>query len=241
MTRPSRTAAESPSSRTIQEEFDRKAENYETDRLSGWYKAQGEIVEGILGEPAPRTILDIGCGTGWLLRQMARKAPHSRGIGIDLSSAMVDVARRKAAAEGLDNLTFARVNWESDGATSLVRELAGGAVHLILAVSSFHYFERPEEALSRMRQCLAPGGVLLVVERDKAGSLLTRAWDLAHRHFIGDQVRFYSADEIIDAASRAGFSDAHVVVQVRRYFWKKKIQSSLAVIRAHTSQAKAST
>jgi len=59
------------------------------------------IVELARGaQPHPRRILEIGCGTGRNLVLLARLFPHAHLTGIDLSSAMLGVARRKVAAYG---------------------------------------------------------------------------------------------------------------------------------------------
>ena len=44
--------------------------------------------------PAPRRILDVGCGTGYLLGQLAARAPQAEVLaGIDAASAMIEAAR----------------------------------------------------------------------------------------------------------------------------------------------------
>ena len=43
-------------------------------------------------------ILDLGCGSGWLCRRLARLAPQGRVVGIDLSAEMVRRARALSAA-----------------------------------------------------------------------------------------------------------------------------------------------
>ena len=50
-------------------------------------------------------VLDIGCGKAWLLRQWAERFAIE-GVGVDLNSRFLDVARRKPPARG--TLTFHR-------------------------------------------------------------------------------------------------------------------------------------
>ncbi len=50
--------------------------------------------------PAPLRILEVGCGTGRNLIQLARRFPHAHITGVDLSAAMLNVARRKTACYG---------------------------------------------------------------------------------------------------------------------------------------------
>jgi SAM-dependent methyltransferase len=55
---------------------------------------------------ASERVLDVGCGTGQTTREAARRAGSGAALGVDLSSQMLDVARTRAAAEGLDNARF---------------------------------------------------------------------------------------------------------------------------------------
>jgi ubiquinone/menaquinone biosynthesis C-methylase UbiE len=52
--------------------------------------------------PAPRRILDVGCGTGYLLGRLAAHAPQAEVLaGIDAAPAMIEVARAAAVDDRL--------------------------------------------------------------------------------------------------------------------------------------------
>src|SRR5688572_25012891 len=51
-------------------------------------------------------VLDVGCGTGQTTRDAGRAAAAGAALGVDLSSRMLEFARRRAAAEDLTNVTF---------------------------------------------------------------------------------------------------------------------------------------
>jgi cyclopropane fatty-acyl-phospholipid synthase-like methyltransferase len=51
-------------------------------------------------------VLDIGCGTGRTTRDAASAATSGAALGLDLSSQMIEVARRLAVAEGLTKCPF---------------------------------------------------------------------------------------------------------------------------------------
>jgi ubiquinone/menaquinone biosynthesis C-methylase UbiE len=55
-------------------------------------------------------VLDIGCGCGQSTRDAARAADQGSALGVDLSTSMLAVARRRAAAEGLTNVEFDQVD-----------------------------------------------------------------------------------------------------------------------------------
>ena len=57
---------------------------------------------GKIMDPAPATILEIGCGTGENLLRLSKLFPQAKLTGIDLSTDMLDVARNKLG----DNITL---------------------------------------------------------------------------------------------------------------------------------------
>src|SRR5690348_2969721 len=66
----------------------------------GVARYQGELLAAAaIHEHA--TVLDLGCGSGQTTRDAARRAPNGSALGVDLSSGMIDLARRRAEREGL--------------------------------------------------------------------------------------------------------------------------------------------
>ncbi|MBN1857919.1 class I SAM-dependent methyltransferase [Candidatus Bipolaricaulota bacterium] len=84
--------------------MDRTAAAYE--RLSGVYDVDWRhavdsylpLLDRLLGQERGKRILDLGCGTGLLAWELARRGHEV--VGIDLSPAMINVARRKASGWG---------------------------------------------------------------------------------------------------------------------------------------------
>jgi SAM-dependent methyltransferase len=102
-------------------------------------------------------ILELGCGTGRVLLPLARQGYQITGV--DVSPPMLDVARRKVAAE---NLTGQVTLFEQD-----MRELElGGRFNLAFAaINSFMHLLNTDDqltALARIRHHLNPGGLLLL-------------------------------------------------------------------------------
>jgi SAM-dependent methyltransferase len=58
------------------------------------------------------SVLDVGCGAGALALPLAR-AGHDV-VAVDFSAGMLDVLRRRAAADGLGNLTTIQAGWDDD-------------------------------------------------------------------------------------------------------------------------------
>lgn len=54
------------------------------------------VLDAIL-DCSPRTVLDVGCGEGWLLRELATR--NIQGIGVDVVPALIDAAQRAGGGE----------------------------------------------------------------------------------------------------------------------------------------------
>ena len=76
--------------------FGRWADSYNESRLQRLVFAplqEFTLHEAAAALPAPRAILDVGCGTGLLLHQATRLFPQAELTGVDPAPEMVDVAQ----------------------------------------------------------------------------------------------------------------------------------------------------
>lgn len=109
--------------------------------------------------------LDVGCGTGDLVRALARRAAHVDGI--DRDADMIDQARRSSPAGGRTSFTVA----------SLLDIPTSPRYDAVTAVAVLHHVPFAE-AVRHLAALLAPGGTLLVVgcyqqeRRDRALDLI---------------------------------------------------------------------
>jgi ubiquinone/menaquinone biosynthesis C-methylase UbiE len=207
-------------------EFDQIASTYEINRLSSWYKAHNRIIMQTLDHPLTGSILDIGSGTGWLLREIAKSYKQVRGIGIDISENMIDTAKKTAKKEEISNLEFIHHDWEEMDLSELFQK----NIKTVICANTFHYFNDPDGAVKRMYQILCKGGKILLLERNKTGSILTRIWNFLHKFLIKDNVNFYFVNDLIRYLKDVGFTDVTVCLKIRKMFWKKKIYTSLVLI-----------
>jgi SAM-dependent methyltransferase len=117
-------------------------------------------------------VLDVGCGTGQTTREAARRAPSGTALGIDLSAAMLDVARRRAAAEGLVNISF-------EHADAQIHPFSTGAFDLVMSRTGASFFGDLDAAYANLGRALRPGGRLAVLTWQ---SLASNEWV---REFFG--------------------------------------------------------
>lgn len=211
----------------IEQEFNALAGEYETNRLAPWYKAHAAAILRECPSHIDGEILDVGCGTGYLLRSLLERHPGVRGVGLDLSGAMIEEAERLAVAESVDNADFVRADWESMD----LQVLAGHDFSLAICANAFHYFSDPRAAAGKLFDVLAPGGSLLVLERNKSNSPMTQLWGWLHRHVIKDNVEFYDLDQLLALFRAAGFIDVGVIRKIRRAMWKNKLYTDVVLIK----------
>jgi ubiquinone/menaquinone biosynthesis C-methylase UbiE len=97
-------------------------------------------------------VLEIGCGTGSTAIAHAPYVAHIRAT--DISEKMIEIARGKAAAAGVENVTFEVLATEDLGAAS-------ESVDAVLALSLLHLLEDREAAIARIHDTLRPGGIFV--------------------------------------------------------------------------------
>lgn len=100
--------------------------------------------------------LDIGCGTGATTRHAGRLAPDGSALGVDLSSAMIAVARRRAADDGLTNVHF-------EQADAQIHPFETGSFDVAIGQTSAMFFGDRVAGLTNIGRALRPGGRLALM------------------------------------------------------------------------------
>lgn len=111
--------------------------------------------------PGPIRILEIGCGTGRNLIELAELFPEAQITGIDLSETMLAIARRKTARFGA-RVTLVRGAYGQQAGTP---GPMGGGYDLVLCSYALTMFNPGfEAAIATAHRDLAPGGRLALVD-----------------------------------------------------------------------------
>ncbi len=138
--------------------FDRRAPGYE----SGWLgRLHHEIADraadlALRCEPAPCRVLDVGSGTGYALRRLARRLPATTElIGIDPAPGMVRVA-----GDGTQDgrLTFVR-------GTAEQLPVPDGTADLVISTTSFDHWADQQAGLAECARVLSAGGHLVLTDQ----------------------------------------------------------------------------
>jgi SAM-dependent methyltransferase len=108
------------------------------------------------GIGAEARVLDVGCGTGSVTRAAARRAGSGSALGVDLSSAMIEAARERAARAGTANATFIR-------ADAQVHPFPKAGFDVVVSRSGAMFFGDPPAAFANLARATAPGGRLALL------------------------------------------------------------------------------
>jgi ubiquinone/menaquinone biosynthesis C-methylase UbiE len=106
-------------------------------------------------------IADVGCGTGYFTRRMAKRTGASGKVyGVDIQPRMIAALRANLEKAGIANVE--PVLGEPDDP-----KLPAGALDLILMVDVYHEFANPQAMLRKMREALRPTGRMVLLEYRK--------------------------------------------------------------------------
>jgi len=147
-------------------EFTHQAESFNTSAAALATATLDDLVE--LADPRPgERWLEAACGPGIVSRRLAARAGAVHGI--DLTAAMIDVARREAAAAKLDNLTFA-----IGDATAL--ELETASVDGAVARFTIHHLPVPARLVEELARVVRPGGCIVLADHIADDDGAAAAW-----------------------------------------------------------------
>jgi ubiquinone/menaquinone biosynthesis C-methylase UbiE len=109
-------------------------------------------------------VADVGCGTGYFARRMARAVtPNGRVYAVDIQKEMLDLLRGRLEQEGIENVV--PVLGDADDP-----HLAPASLDWILLVDVYHEFQQPKVMLAQMRAALKPAGRIALVEYRQEGT-----------------------------------------------------------------------
>ena len=168
----------------------------EWDRIRSLHVPESRVeaaIERIVGRGRIDAVLDVGTGTGRMLELLGPQA--SRAVGLDISPAMLSVARANLDRAGVRN-----VQLRQGDIYALPPDQTNFA--LIVFHQVLHFLDDPARALREAARLLAPGGRLLVIDLAPHQDERLRA-EFAHRRlgFGSDEVAGFLRDAGLDPHS----------------------------------------
>jgi ubiquinone/menaquinone biosynthesis C-methylase UbiE len=133
------------------------------DRTSRWpiFALERHIVlSALTTQRMQGTLLDIGCGPGFLAAKVGLRFPCLKVVGLDVNAHMTSLASaRLSRSRGKYNLVLGDVS-------SL--PISPNSIDIVVSSLSLHHWKDPAAALQEVHRVLAPGGRLVIfdVRRD---------------------------------------------------------------------------
>jgi ubiquinone/menaquinone biosynthesis C-methylase UbiE len=181
--------------------FDRWSVTYDDPGLQRFtYRPIHDAVLTRIDGTEPRTLVDLGCGTGQLTQRLVRSFPGATVVGVDLSAGMLTEAAGRLRRAG-DAGRLVRAD---------ARQLpfAASTVDVVVCTESFHWYPDQAGTLSELARVLKPGGRLLIASiaavTGTGDRLLRRATGVG-----GRTVRALPPQRMRRLLDRSGFEVIH--------------------------------
>lgn len=159
------------------------------------YKRAREITKLVGRLPRNPRYLDVGCGKGWITKELGKVIRASSVWGADLIPPETDINFHKIEDEGLP--------------------FPDSSFDLVTCLQSLHHIKNVEATLQEIHRVLAPGGYLLIREQD----CVSGCEELFNfEHYLYDVIIFRTHEP-------QAFWDSYYAHFRTIYQWKKMITS----------------
>jgi predicted methyltransferase len=163
---------------------------------AAWLEREGreelekpEVVLQAMGLRKGMTVAEIGAGTGFFSRRIAKAVgPRGKVYAQDIQPEMLELLKGYAAKEGITNI-IPVLGTETDP------KLPVGKIDRVLLVDVYHEFQKPEPMLAALRKVLAPGGTVTLVEYRLEGETASHI-NIKHR---------MSSEQVLDEWGAGGY------------------------------------
>lgn len=129
------------------------AQHYMRNSKSQYSQAR-ELIE-LIDIQEDFSILDIGCGYGNIIAELAQSIPNGKAIGIDISQNMISLANATYPSSHFKNLHFMNVDAEKMSFPEM-------SFDLIICTNVLMWIRKPKKVLELMGSYLKVGGQILI-------------------------------------------------------------------------------
>lgn len=176
-------------------------------RLLRWY-----VARRILRLEQTGQAVDLGCGPGHLIFNLAEKAPELYLSGIDLSEELLSQANRRVGESGYGE----RVSFKKGSAQEI--PFPDGSLDLVMSSLSLHHWSEPQKVLDEVARVLKAGGAFLIFDlrRDMAPPFYLLLWFVTRfvvpkvlrgvNEPMGSRNAAYSPAEVSQLAAKSNLS-----------------------------------
>jgi uncharacterized protein (TIGR01244 family) len=146
----------------------------------------------LLGLKDGDIVADLGCGNGYYTLRLAKRvAPSGRVLAVDIQQGMLDQLQTRMTEAGVSNVELILGTPDDP-------KLPKAGLDWLLLVDVYHEFSDPQAMLAKIREALAPGGKVALLEYRKEQDPATIAFPIPMDHKM-------SVDEVLREWTPAGF------------------------------------
>ena len=146
------------------------------------------------------SVLDVGCGGGAALNELAERFPEAKLTGCDVSPLAIETA----TALNEMHVKSGRMTFYLCGVPNL--PFADGAFDTVFSVESLYFWPDALAGLKEIRRVLVPGGVFMTALEMVGGRMNERQLEIVEHLKMFCPTR----DELAELMDKAGFSDVNV-------------------------------
>ena len=175
--------------------FNVQANTYDVDKTGKHARGQYKYVLNELQQLDFQKILDVGCGTGEILKSIKERYSFVQLYGLDISEEMLKQANDKLKG------TATLILGDAENIT-----LETNSFDLLLCTDSFHHYPNPQQAISEFYRVLKHGKFLLIADYWKPFPI-RQIMNLFISYSNEGDVKIYSKKEIIEFLKQGGFQE----------------------------------
>jgi ubiquinone/menaquinone biosynthesis C-methylase UbiE len=174
------------------EKFHKQAEKYDSGNKGKHARSLYESVINKLDELSFNNLLDVGCGTGNLLKLISTRYDVQIS-GVDLTPKMLNITRIKLGDEAdLKVADSEELPFDND------------KFDMVICTDSFHHYPHPEKVLAEIRRVLQQDGMLLIAD-PYTPAPLRQLVNLYFKLSRSGDVKVYPESDIRKLLEEAGF------------------------------------
>lgn len=152
-----------------------------------WFQARNRIILWAIERhaPAPRSILEIGCGTGFVLKALVKRFPRTRVTGSEVFTTGLVYAQRRVPGVHLCQMDARDIGHVAE-------------FEVIGAFDVLEHIAEDDRVLDSVRRALVPGGVLVL-------TVPQHPWLWSPADDYACHERRYTARDLTAKLQKAGF------------------------------------
>lgn len=138
---------------------ERYAKSFDDPARDVW-QMPARVIDALALKPGQK-VADVGAGTGYFSVRLARAAAAPKVFAVDLEPKMVEHLTKRAAAEGLKNITAVQASTTSPNLPE--------PVDLVMVIDTYHHIGNRPAYFAALKAKLTSGGRLAIVDFRKGG------------------------------------------------------------------------